>query len=216
MENNEFVANYDYHQMNKYWLNIHSKTNYIATGINCITEICMFLVFHDSFLLNCSPISYIIRYILLPTSICFGICVACTISEKSLKLSLKQKQYIISFLSLCIAFVIASIHNAFVESLMALTLPMIFTILYEDKKLIYFIACASIVFQLISGLFIQFDSSKVLNSLYVLNMTIIIIFTFILFILSCNMMKFIHIRRIVIIKNEIERFELQKKYPQIL
>ena len=89
--------------------------------------------------------------------------------------------------------------------------PILVTVVYEDEKLTTVTAILSILLIYISGCFVVYDLDKVVDYLYVLNMLVLLVAIFILWIISCYMIQFNEKKRKIIIQGDIERFDLQKR-----
>lgn len=211
MDNNEKRANLTYLKMSKHWLNLHVKVIYMASLIHFVVEVVMVLLLKHNELLSTSVTVYAFNNIFFPTLLCLVLGLLGKYIVLSHRLRLKQKQYMLSLLTLVITFMITMIHNEFVAVLILLIVPLIFTIFYEDKNLLYMMGCLTIVLQYISALYLENTSSQIIYRTYMTNVFIIIVMTCIV-LLSCIMMlHFLEIRKNLIVSNEKELFDLQTK-----
>lgn len=208
---NKELANDAYQQMNNRWRNLHLKTLYISTFTVCIVEITMFFVIHKLDTLSSSIDLYIWKYNIIPTGLCLICCLIGNYFANHSYISSYKKQYILSLLTVCITFIISIAHNIFVAALLALCIPPLLTILYEDEQLTSFITIICVICQFLSGFIITWDPDKVVGSLYIINLLIIFVTSFLVWIISCTMIRFIKMKRTMIIQNEIERYDLQRK-----
>lgn len=208
---NENLAYNKYQKMNHYWLDSHSKLLYIGCGIGLIVEIVLMFVVFSFHELSSDFQSYISKYVLFPLSINLLISVLGTCVVRDKRLSFKMKQYVLSILTVCLTFVFSMVHNMFVVILLIQGLPILVTVVYEDEKLTTIITILSLVLIYISGCFMKFDPDKVMDNLYILNMLVLMVIIFILWVISCYMIQFNEKKRKIIIEGDIERFDLKKR-----
>lgn len=208
MDRNERLANESYLKMRRHWLNLHLKTIYITSFVYFCVEVIMFFVRKSQQLLIVPSSTYILTYIIIPSLICLILSLIGRYIVMSQKIEFKKKQYIISFLALMISFMITILYNRYVSVFIVLALPIIFTIFYEDKKLLYSLSCSGILLQIISALYI---GDNTLNIIYIMNVCVIVFITCFIILICVAMMYFLEIRKSYVITNVKERFDLQTR-----
>ena len=83
--------------------------------------------------------------------------------------------------------------------------------IYEDERLTTIMTILSFILIYINGCYIFFDSDKVLNALYILNIMAIMAIVFIFWLISGKMIRFIEKKRKITIESDIKRFRLEKR-----
>lgn len=200
-----------YQQINNYWMRLHFHLLVWCTWITGILEIVMYFIIDKSGGLSCPASEYWIKYIVTPVSLNIGISLLALLVYRNKKAPVILKQYMISFLFVFLAFVLALMHSGFIAVLVTAVFPVLMTIMYEDQKLTFVTAAMSVTMQFISGYFVFWDQEKVLDSSYIINLIILLTATFSTWFTCYFMIGFIRKKREIIINNDIERFQLQIK-----
>lgn len=208
---NKELAYDAYQQTNDFWMNLHLKTLYISTLVTFLVEILMFFIICYIDDMSSSIGVYLWKYTIIPTGACLILCFIGHYCIQNQDMTSRKKQYIISLLTVCMAFIISIVHNIFVAVLIVLSIPSLLSVLYEDETLTSVVTITSVICQFLSGFVIIWDQDKVLDSLYIINLLVIFVMAFIIWIISCTMIRFIKKKRDLIIKNECERYELKRK-----
>lgn len=208
---NENLAYNNYQKMNQYWINSHLKLLYFGCVIGFIVELIIMFVVNYFNELSSDMVYYILKYILSPLFVNFFICLLGTYVVKNRHYSYRQKQYILSVLTVCLTFVFSVVHNAFVSILLIQGLPILVTVVYEDERLTTIITIMCLLLMYLSGCYIVFDPDKYIDNLYILNMLVLLVVVFILWVISCYMIQFSEKKRKIIIQGDIEKFDLQKR-----
>lgn len=200
-----------YQEINNKWLKFHVALLAICALVTTVSEILMFFIISNLSLMNCTPVQYLIKYIIVPACLAFSLVALGHFVLVSKNIPSNNKQYIISFLFSLFAFVLSLAHSGFVAVLVCSIFPVLMTIMYENQKLTFLIAICNVIGQLISGYLIFWDADKILNSSYLINMFILVIGTLSTWLICGYMIKFTEMKRKIIIGNEIKRYQLQEK-----
>ncbi|WP_270526113.1 GGDEF domain-containing protein [Longibaculum muris] len=200
-----------YQKMNFYWLKTHVKLLYIGCLIGFVVEVSMMFAIYQIDYLSSSFSYYIYKYVLFPTLVNLMVCFLASYLVNNRKISFKSKQYSMSILTVILTFVFSSVHNSFVSVLILLGFPILITIIYEDEKLTSVVTVLSFVLMFISSCFLEWDPDKVFNSTYLLNTMVIMVSTFLLWVISCSMIHFIEKKSKIIIEDSMEKFDLERR-----
>lgn len=211
IEKSENKAYDKYQKLNQYWLISHCKLLYIGCLIGAIVELVIMMVTFYINELSSEFSFYLLKYLLFPISFSMIISILGSCVARSQHLSFKQKQYFLSILTVGLTFVFSLVHNQFVVILLIQGLPILVTVIYEDEKLATIITILSLILVYISGCFVQFDPDKQLDNMYILNMLVLMVIIFMLWVISCTMIKFNEKKRKIVIQDDIERFDLQER-----
>lgn len=200
-----------YEEINNKWLRFHFHLLVLCTLVVAVFEILIFLVILKTDMLNCTLGTYWMKYIVTPVGLssliaCIGYLV---ITVK--KTSVAFKQYGVSFLFALFAFVLSLAHSGFVAILVCGVFPVLITIIYENQRLTGIIAFSGMIFQFISGYSIFWDREKIVDHSYLINMIILMVAVISTWIICALMIKFMKMKREIVITNDIERYRLQER-----
>lgn len=200
-----------YMEINDKWMRFHIHLLFICTAIGALMETLMFFIIVETNTLTCTISEYWIKYILIPVSISVCISLLGCFVIKSNNISTMYKQYIISFIFSLFAFVISLAHSGFIAVLSCAIIPVLLTIMYENRILTTAVTVACMLFQFLSANITFWDSAKELNHSYFINMIILMSATFCVWLTSCYMISFINMKKKITIGNDIERHLLQEQ-----
>lgn len=204
-------AYFEYQQFNQQWLLQHSRIMYISSIVGLGLELVLMIFIYAMKITTISVRGYLLKYVFIPALINLAMCFLSRLVIKNERLLYRQKSYLLCFFTVVITFVFATVHNIFVSVLIVLGLPILISTVYEDERLTTFIALISVLLMVLSGCFIKYDLDKVVNSIYILNMVVLLVIDFILLIISHYIIRFNERKREVTIQGNIERFDLEKR-----
>ena len=210
MDINNIQSNVEksYQQMQNRWMNFHLRLLPICTAVIAIIEMMMFFVIKETNSLLHTYLDYWLLYVLLPVFLCTLISLTGYQLVKRTNISVKKKQYIISYLFMLFAFIIAWFHSGFVTSLVTIIFPILFTIVYEDHQLTSSLTILGLLILLFSGFGYTFDIDKVIDAYYIINFVICVLLVSITWLTSYYMIRFMKLKKEVIINNDIQRYTL--------
>lgn len=200
-----------YQKIQNRWMNFHLRLLMICTVVLLFIEIIMFFVVKGTNSLLHSYADYFLTYVFFPV----GMCAICSFSTyilvKKTSLSIKKKQYFISYVFLFVSFIISWVHGGFIVALITVIFPIVFTVMYEDIRLTTSMTVLAIIIQLFTAFSDTFDFDKVINAYYIINLYICIFITLATWGVCMIMLKFMNLKKEVIINNDIRRYELQNQ-----
>lgn len=213
MESNDIYNHVEkaYLKVQNRWMNFHLRLLPICTAFLSIVEVIMFFVIIKTDSLLHSYQEYFVLYILFPVSMGIIISLLGYYFIKKTSFSTVKKQYIISYLFMLFAFVVAWIHGGFIVALLTVNFPILFTVMYEDHRLtssLTIFGLFSIVFTAFSS---TFDFDKVIDAYYIINLVICVLMTMITWLTSYFMIHFMTMKKSIIIDNDIQRYELRNQ-----
>lgn len=199
-----------YQSINNQWMKIQFKLLFYCMIISVILEGLMFFIIFNSGTLNCPIGEYWLKYVITPFVLnLFIVCIAFFVLKKE-KIPIKAKQYIISALFVVLAFVLELMHSGFVAVLFVAIFPIIMTVMYEDQVLSLVIAAFAALTQPISGFCVFWDTQKLVDDSYKVNLIILLSATFCTWLSCAFMINFAKMKRKIIVDNDMERFRLQR------
>lgn len=165
----------------------HMLTLFSIAAVTLVMEILFFFLLSAHDMVESSTRKYFLKYMLLPTG-CNGIFVSLGYAFYRAKdVSLKQKEYILSFCTVFSAFIVAVVHGIFASTCLLFFLATIITVLYGDKLLTTITFLAALVGRCMSSIYcidksVAFDrnayvnlvlASVILSGVYMLSLIII-------------------------------------------
>lgn len=202
---------HSYQKIQNRWMHFHLRFLMICTVVLLFIEIIMFFVVKETNSLLHSYVDYFLTYILFPVGMCAVSSLATYILVKKTSLSIKKKQYFISYMFLFVSFIISWVHGGFIVALVTVIFPIIFTVMYEDIRLTTSLTVVAVIIQLFTAFSDTFDFDKVINAYYIINLYMSIFITLATWGICLIMLKYMNLKKEIIIHNDIHRFELQNQ-----
>jgi diguanylate cyclase (GGDEF) domain len=204
----------EYKKIDLKWLNLHFKTSaglvLFAFVIECGIGILLYYL-HE--IHTTIPI-YIIKYLVAP--MCFNLLfiILDYFVLYHTKFSQQVKIYIVSLMFVMICFVLFSVHIIFSVLYFLFALPILLTTIYCSYRLTIVIAIASIAADIISELFVKWDSEKVSILVsgdrladFIISLCFLIAFSIVCIIV----IRFEKEKNAASIQKELQRFRLEQK-----
>lgn len=199
-----------YYSINNRWLEIHLRLLWCCTLVSGVLEMLMLIPIQNAGTLNCSIPEYFFRYVMVPFALNSVITYIGYSVLRRKNVRVVVKQYTISILFSCLAFVLQLMHSGFVAVLVVAVFPILMTTIYENQKLTAIVSGLAVTTQIISGYCLLFDPSKVINPSYTINLIILVATVFCTWLGSKSMIEFMKMKREIVLNNEFERFKLQR------
>ncbi|MEG2543287.1 MAG: GGDEF domain-containing protein [Longicatena sp.] len=197
--------------INNKWLNFHFRLLVVSVIAAFVLEIIMYVVIYLSQGIQISIWLYWLKYIICPSSAGVVLASIGRLIMKSRKITVRKKEYYISFLFALFAFVLSFVHNAYVGIFLVAGLPILITVFYENQRLSALIWLTTVLLQLFCAFTILWDPNKVLDHTYIVNSLIIISGICFIWIVTYVMILFMNVKSKIIIDNDIERQTLAIK-----
>lgn len=200
---------HSYQKIQNRWLSFHLCLLPVCTVFLFIIEIIMFFVVKETNALLHTHLEYFLLYILFPISMCACMSIVSYLLVKKTSIPIKKKQYIISYMFMSIAFVMSWVHGGFIVALLTVLFPIVFTVIYEDIHLTSSMTVFAIVIEIFTAFSTTFDFDKVINAYYIINLVMIVLMTLFTWGICYAMIRFMQMKKEIIIQNDIRRYELQ-------
>ena len=150
----------EYKKIEEKWLNLHYRTFIGIVIFSLFLECLMGIFMCNSDELHTSIPNFIFKFLIIPGSINL-LCVLIDYKVMHSKtISQTIKRYIISLLFVFVCFVLFTVHIIFSSLYFTFVVAILLTTIYADYKLTTITAFVSIVSEIISELFIQWDIDK--------------------------------------------------------
>ncbi|MEG0590293.1 MAG: GGDEF domain-containing protein [Lachnospiraceae bacterium] len=200
-----------YQKINSRWIRLHLHLLMMCTGVSVTIEIVMLFVMNRVSSVDCGIPVYILKYIGIPFAmgICFVVMGYAIIKRK--KVSMEIQQYAISLLFTGYIFTLSLVHSGFVAIIAAAIFPILMTLMYEDPRLTTVIAVTNTLFAYVSGKITFWDPSKNADETYYMNLLILLAIILSMWLTCHVMIKFMKMKRELIVKNDVERYQLQRQ-----
>lgn len=203
----------EYKRIDSRWLLLHYKTTIGLVLFSLIVECAMSMIFINSELLNTTLDRYILKFIVIPSSLNFLCAAVDTVVMKSEKISQSQKIYTVSLIFVVICFILFSAHSTFTATYYIFTGAIMLTTIYVNYRVTSITAIMCILAIIISELFVKWDADKVSifeSTLrlgdFLVSLIILIAFS----LASMVVIRFEQKKNEASIQMEIERYELKK------
>ena len=151
----------EYRKIDRDWLLLHYK---IAIGLvvaALVAECAMSLIFVHSELLSTTLDRYILKYIIVPSTLNF-LCIAVdTAVMRSKTLSQNFKIYTVSLSLVTVCFILFSVHSAFTSTYYIFTMAILLTTIYSNYRVTSTTALMCVAAIIFSELFVTWDPDKV-------------------------------------------------------
>lgn len=151
----------EYRKIDKDWLLLHYK---IAIGLVVaafVAECAMSLIFVNSELLSTTLERYILKYIIVPSTLNF-LCIAVdTAVMRSRTLSQNFKIYTISLSLVTVCFILFSVHSTFTSTYYIFTMAILLTTIYSNYRVTSTTALMCVAAIIFSELFVTWDPDKI-------------------------------------------------------
>ncbi len=203
----------EYKRIDSNWLMLHYKTTIGVVLFALFVECILSVIFVNSELLHTTVGRYILKFIVLPSSLNFLCVAADTVVMKSEKLSQSQKIYTVSIVFVVICFILFSAHSAFSASYYIFTGAIMLTTIYANYRVTSITAFTCILAIILSELFVRWDADKIsiFDSVLRLGDFLVSIIILIAFSMaSMVVIRFEQKKNEASIQMEIERCELRR------
>lgn len=200
-----------YQKIQNRWMNFHLCLLPICTVFLAMVEIIMFFVIKETNSLLHSYLDYFLLYVIFPVSLGGLISAVGFGLIKHTSLPNIKKQYIISYLFMLFAFIIAWVHGGFIVALLTVNFPILFTVMYENHRLTSSITIFALIIIWFTAFSTTFDFDKVIDAYYIINLVICVLLTMFTWLTSYFMIRFMVMKKNIIINNDIQRYELRNQ-----
>ncbi|MXQ72723.1 diguanylate cyclase [Clostridiaceae bacterium DONG20-135] len=199
-----------YQSMNHQWLKFHYRILQLSVIVSVLAEIAVYIIARLGHFISGSDLHYWLTYILIPGLIGLILIHIGRTVVLHKKLSVRQKEYCMSFLFVLITFNLSFVHSSYVTILFVSIVPLLMTVIYEQKRLTSVTAVFGILLQIISALGIMLHGDT-FTSLYLINLVIIILCTCASWAVAIAMIQFARMKKQIIINQDVERKILRQR-----
>lgn len=165
MDRNFFLNQVDtiqqeYRRIDRDWLRTQYRIMVGLTGFTVLVELLMFFLLNQVNYLDCTPETYMLKYVLAPFGCNLALTGIATLLVRARGLALRRRIYGVSVCMALMAFVIYTVHAVFPSIFLIFTFPMVLTVVYGERRLTGIVAVLGIAGKAVSDLFVVWDASR--------------------------------------------------------
>lgn len=199
-----------YQSMNHQWLKFHYRMLQMSVLVSIVIEIIIYVIARFGHFIHSSDLQYWITFILVPGFIGLAMLPIGRAVVLHKKLSVRQKEYCMSFLFVLVTFNLSIVHSSYVTILFVSVVPLLMTVIYEQNRLTSVTAVFSILLQIVSALSMALQKGG-FTSLYLINLIIIVLCTCAAWAVALSMIQFARMKKRIIINQDVERKMLKQR-----
>lgn len=203
----------EYKKINRDWLSLHYMISIGVVLFVLAVECAMSLIIINTNLINTTMDRYVLKFILLPSSLNF-LCVAIeTVVLRAKRFTQNQKIYTVSLIFVVICFIVFSAHSTIIATYYIFIGAVMLTTIYANYRVTSITALMCMIAIVFSEFFVKWDADKIsifesVTQLidFLVSLIILVIFSMI----SLLIIRFEQKRNEVSIQKELEKYELKQ------